>query len=120
MIRSFSTSWKWKCASFSANTSSPATTSRPSKPLPSRRRKVIAKPGSVTPHKKFMAEIYVLSLYEGGRHTPIFTDSSPPFYFPTTDVTRTVQLLDEVKMMMPGGNVSIEMELITPIAMEKT
>jgi elongation factor Tu len=84
------------------------------------RGQVIAKPGSVKPHKKFKAEIYVLSKDEGGRHTPFFTNYRPQFYFRTTDVTGTVSLPDGVEMVMPGDNVSITVELITPIAMEKT
>src|SRR5678816_3308359 len=81
---------------------------------------VIAKPGSIKPHKKFKAEIYVLSKDEGGRHTPFFSNYRPQFYFRTTDVTGTVKLPDGVEMVMPGDNVAIEVELITPIAMEKT
>ncbi|MEI6534736.1 MAG: elongation factor Tu, partial [Verrucomicrobiaceae bacterium] len=84
------------------------------------RGQVIAKPGSVKPHKKFTAEVYVLSKDEGGRHTPFFTNYRPQFYFRTTDVTGTVSLPDGVEMVMPGDNVSIVVELITPIAMEKT
>jgi elongation factor Tu len=84
------------------------------------RGQVIAKPGSVKPHKKFKAEVYVLSKDEGGRHTPFFTNYRPQFYFRTTDVTGTVSLPDGVEMVMPGDNVSITVELITPIAMEKT
>ncbi|MBU6182321.1 MAG: elongation factor Tu [Verrucomicrobia bacterium] len=84
------------------------------------RGQVIAKPGSIKPHKKFKAEVYVLSKDEGGRHTPFFTNYRPQFYFRTTDVTGTVKLPDGVEMVMPGDNVSIEVELITPIAMEKT
>jgi elongation factor Tu len=84
------------------------------------RGQVIAKPGSVKPHKKFKAEVYVLSKDEGGRHTPFFTNYRPQFYFRTTDVTGTVKLPDGVEMVMPGDNVSVEVELITPIAMEKT
>ena len=84
------------------------------------RGQVIAKPGSVTPHKKFTAEVYVLSKDEGGRHTPFFNNYRPQFYFRTTDVTGSVKLPDGVEMVMPGDNVSIEVELITPIAMEKT
>src|ERR1700688_5322113 len=80
----------------------------------------IAKPGSITPHKKFKAEVYVLSKEEGGRHTPFFTNYRPQFYFRTTDVTGTVKLPDGVEMVMPGDNVGIEIELLTPIAMEKT
>ena len=81
---------------------------------------VIAKPGSIKPHTKFKAEIYVLSKEEGGRHTPFFTNYRPQFYFRTTDVTGSVKLLEGVEMVMPGDNVSIEVELITPVAMEKT
>src|SRR5215210_4611819 len=84
------------------------------------RGQVIAKPGSITPHKKFKAEVYVLSKEEGGRHTPFFTNYRPQFYFRTTDVTGTVKLAEGVEMVMPGDNVSVEVELITPIAMEKT
>jgi elongation factor Tu len=84
------------------------------------RGQVVAKPGSITPHKKFKAEVYVLSKEEGGRHTPFFANYRPQFYFRTTDVTGTVKLPDGVEMVMPGDNVSIEVELITPIALEKT
>src|SRR6266581_4840394 len=84
------------------------------------RGQVIAKPGSITPHKKFKAEVYVLSKEEGGRHTPFFSNYRPQFYFRTTDVTGTVKLPEGVEMVMPGDNISIEIELITPIAMEKT
>ena len=81
---------------------------------------VIAKPGSIKPHTKFKAEIYVLSKEEGGRHTPFFTNYRPQFYFRTTDVTGSVKLPEGVEMVMPGDNVSVEVELITPVAMEKT
>jgi elongation factor Tu len=84
------------------------------------RGQVVAKPGSIKPHKKFKAEVYVLSKEEGGRHTPFFSNYRPQFYFRTTDVTGTVKLPEGVEMVMPGDNVSIEVELITPIAMEKT
>ncbi len=84
------------------------------------RGQVIAKPGSIKPHRKFKAEIYVLSKDEGGRHTPFFSNYRPQFYFRTTDVTGTIKLPEGVEMVMPGDNVSIEVELITPIAMEKT
>ncbi len=84
------------------------------------RGQVIAKPGSITPHKKFKAEVYVLSKEEGGRHTPFFDNYRPQFYFRTTDVTGSVKLPEGVEMVMPGDNVAIEVELITPIAMEKT
>ena len=84
------------------------------------RGQVIAKPGSIKPYKKFKSEIYVLSKEEGGRHTPFFSNYRPQFYFRTTDVTGTVKLPDGVEMVMPGDNVSVEIELITPVAMEKT
>jgi elongation factor Tu len=84
------------------------------------RGQVIAKPGSAAPHKKFKAEIYVLSKDEGGRHTPFFSNYRPQFYFRTTDVTGSVKLPDGVEMVMPGDNVSIEVELHQPVAMEKT
>jgi elongation factor Tu len=84
------------------------------------RGQVLAKPGSITPHKKFKAEVYVLSKEEGGRHTPFFTNYRPQFYFRTTDVTGQVKLPAGVEMVMPGDNVNMDVELITPIAMEKT
>ncbi len=84
------------------------------------RGQVIAKPGSIKPHRKFKAEVYVLSKEEGGRHTPFFTNYRPQFYFRTTDVTGSVKLAEGVEMVMPGDNVSVEVELGTPIAMEKT
>ncbi|MBA3832795.1 MAG: elongation factor Tu [Chthoniobacterales bacterium] len=84
------------------------------------RGQVIAKPGSIKPHKKFKAEVYVLSKEEGGRHTPFFTNYRPQFYFRTTDVTGSVKLAEGVEMVMPGDNVAVEVELGTPIAMEKT
>jgi elongation factor Tu len=84
------------------------------------RGQVIAKPGSITPHKKFKGEVYVLSKDEGGRHTPFFGNYRPQFYFRTTDVTGVVKLPQGVEMVMPGDNVQMEVELITPIAMEKT
>ena len=80
---------------------------------------VLAKPGSITPHTKFKAEIYVLTKEEGGRHTPFFKGYRPQFYFRTTDVTGVVTLPKDVEMVMPGDSVSVEGELITPIAMEK-
>ena len=83
------------------------------------RGQVISKPGSITPHKKFKAEIYVLTKEEGGRHTPFFKGYRPQFYFRTTDVTGVLQLPESVEMVMPGDNVTAEIELITPIAMEK-
>ena len=83
------------------------------------RGQVIAKPGSITPHTKFKSEIYVLSKDEGGRHTPFFSNYRPQFYFRTTDVTGSIKLPDGVEMVMPGDNVSMEVELISPIAMDK-
>jgi elongation factor Tu len=80
---------------------------------------VVAKPGSITPHKKFKAEAYILSKEEGGRHTPFFNGYRPQFYFRTTDVTGILNLPEGVEMVMPGDNVAISAELITPIAMEK-
>lgn len=80
---------------------------------------VLAQPGSITPHTKFRAEVYVLSKDEGGRHTPFFTGYRPQFYFRTTDVTGVATLQEGVEMVMPGDNVTIDVELITPIAMEK-
>lgn len=80
---------------------------------------VLAAPGSITPHTKFKAEVYVLTKEEGGRHTPFFTGYRPQFYFRTTDVTGTAKLPSGVEMVMPGDNVNLEIELITPIAMEK-
>ena len=82
------------------------------------RGQVMAKPGSITPHKKFKAEVYVLSKDEGGRHTPFFKGYRPQFYFRTTDVTCAVQLPEGVEMVMPGDKISISVELITSIAME--
>jgi len=84
-----------------------------------RRGMVIAKPGTVTPHKQFKAEVYVLSKEEGGRHTPFFKKYRPQFYFRTTDVTGEITLPDNVEMVMPGDNVTITVELINPVAMEK-
>ncbi len=80
---------------------------------------VLAKPGSITPHTKFKAEVYVLSKEEGGRHTPFFNKYRPQFYFRTSDVTGNVTLPEGVEMVMPGDNVSVEIELIAPLAMEK-
>jgi elongation factor Tu len=80
---------------------------------------VLCKPGSVTPHTKFKAEIYVLTKEEGGRHTPFFSNYRPQFYFRTTDVTGSLTLPSGVEMIMPGDNVSIEAQLISPIAMEE-
>ena len=83
------------------------------------RGQVLAKPGSVTPHKKFSAEVYVLSKEEGGRHTPFFANYRPQFYFRTTDVTGVITLPEGVEMVMPGDNVNMTVELIHPIAIEK-
>ena len=83
------------------------------------RGQVVAKPGSITPHRKFKAEVYILKKEEGGRHTPFFNGYRPQFYFRTTDVTGVVTLPEGVEMVMPGDNVTMDVELITPIAMEK-
>jgi elongation factor Tu len=83
------------------------------------RGQVLAKPGSIKPHKKFKAEVYVLSKEEGGRHTPFFGNYRPQFYFRTTDVTGTIALPEGVEMVMPGDNVQMNVELITPIACEE-
>jgi len=83
------------------------------------RGQVLAKPGTIKPHKKFKASVYVLTKEEGGRHTPFFKNYRPQFYFRTTDVTGTIQLPANVEMVMPGDNVNMEVELITPIAMDK-
>jgi elongation factor Tu len=82
------------------------------------RGQVIAKPGSITPHTKFKGEVYVLSREEGGRHTPFFKGYRPQFYFRTTDVTGVVTLGEGTEMVMPGDNVNVEVELITPVAMD--
>src|SRR2546421_606981 len=79
---------------------------------------VLAKPGSIKPHTKFKAEVYVLTKEEGGRHTPFFTGYRPQFYFRTTDVTGDVKLPDGVEMVMPGDNITMEIALITPEALE--
>ena len=83
------------------------------------RGQVLAKPGTITPHTKFEAEVYVLTKEEGGRHTPFFNGYRPQFYFRTTDVTGTIQLPEGVEMVMPGDNAKFTIELITPIAMEE-
>jgi len=83
------------------------------------RGQVLAKPGSITPHTNFKAEVYILSKDEGGRHTPFFQGYRPQFYFRTTDVTGSVTLADGVEMVMPGDKVSMTVELIAPIAMAK-
>ena len=82
------------------------------------RGQVLAKPGTVKPHKKFKAEVYILTKEEGGRHTPFFTNYRPQFYFRTTDVTGIVQLPEGTEMVMPGDNLAVDVELIVPIAME--
>jgi elongation factor Tu len=83
------------------------------------RGQVLAKPGSITPHTKFKAEVYILTKEEGGRHTPFFNGYRPQFYFRTTDVTGTAQLQEGAEMVMPGDNTSLTINLIAPIAMEK-
>jgi len=83
------------------------------------RGQVLAKPGSITPHTKFKAEVYILNKEEGGRHTPFFAGYRPQFYFRTTDVTGVMKLAEGVEMVMPGDNVTIQVELVTPIALEK-
>jgi elongation factor Tu len=80
---------------------------------------VVAKPGSITPHTKFKGEVYVLKKDEGGRHTPFFKGYRPQFYFRTTDVTGVIELPEGVDMVMPGDNITMTIELITPIAIEK-
>jgi elongation factor Tu len=83
------------------------------------RGQILCKPGSVKPHKKFMAEAYILTKEEGGRHTPFFTNYRPQFYFRTTDVTGIVTLPEGTEMVMPGDNITVDVELIVPIAMEE-
>ena len=83
------------------------------------RGQVLAKPGSITPHTKFKAEAYILTKEEGGRHTPFFTNYRPQFYFRTTDVTGQVELPSGTEMVMPGDNISMDVELIAPIAMDE-
>ncbi len=83
------------------------------------RGQVVAKPGSITPHTRFKSEVYVLTKEEGGRHTPFFTGYRPQFYLRTTDVTGVAKLPDGVEMVMPGDNVSMEVTLITPVALEE-
>ena len=84
------------------------------------RGQVLCKPGSITPHTKFMAEAYILTKEEGGRHTPFFTNYRPQFYFRTTDVTGIIKLKEGVEMIMPGDNAELDVELITPIAMDES
>jgi elongation factor Tu len=83
------------------------------------RGQVLAKPGSITPHTQFKAEAYILTKEEGGRHTPFFTNYRPQFYFRTTDVTGVVTLPEGTEMVMPGDNVTMQVELIAPIAMDE-
>jgi elongation factor Tu len=83
------------------------------------RGQVLCKPGSINPHTKFKAEVYILTKDEGGRHTPFFNGYRPQFYFRTTDVTGVVELAGGVEMVMPGDNIAMEIELITPIAIEE-
>ena len=83
------------------------------------RGQVLANPGSIKPHTKFKAEAYVLSKDEGGRHTPFFSNYRPQFYFRTTDVTGTIKLPEGTEMVMPGDNITMEVELLSPIAMDK-
>jgi len=83
------------------------------------RGQVLSKPGSITPHTKFEAEVYVLSKEEGGRHTPFFSGYRPQFYFRTTDVTGSANLVGDAEMCMPGDNAKISVELISPIAMDE-
>lgn len=83
------------------------------------RGQVLAKPGSIHPHTKFIGQVYILSKEEGGRHSPFFNGYRPQFYFRTTDVTGVIQLPEGVEMVMPGDNVEIDVELITPIAIEE-
>src|SRR5512147_1044205 len=83
------------------------------------RGQVLAKPGSITPHTQFECEVYVLTKEEGGRHTPFFKGYRPQFYFRTTDVTGVAQLPEGMEMVMPGDNVQLVVELITPVAMDK-
>ena len=83
------------------------------------RGQVLAKPGSITPHKKFIGQVYILKKEEGGRHTPFFTNYRPQFFFRTTDVTGVCKLPEDVKMVMPGDNVAMDIELITPVALEE-
>ncbi len=83
------------------------------------RGQVLAKPGSITPHTKFKAQVYVLSQEEGGRHKPFFNKYRPQFYFRTTDVTGVITLPEGTEMCMPGDNIEMDIELITPIAMDQ-
>ena len=112
-----------RCSRRSSTRAAPATTSAACCAAPSARRSSAArcscKPGSITPHTKFKAEVYVLKKEEGGRHTPFFTGYRPQFYFRTTDVTGVANLPEGTEMVMPGDNVQMEIELIQPIAMDQ-
>ena len=83
------------------------------------RGQVLSAPGSITPHRRFSAEVYVLKKEEGGRHTPFFPGYRPQFYLRTTDVTGSIKLPEGVEMVMPGDNINMEVELISPVAMEE-
>ena len=83
------------------------------------RGQVIAKPGSITPHTKFLGEVYILKKEEGGRHTPFFTNYRPQFYLRTTDVTGSVNLPEDIKMVMPGDTITMSIELVAPVALEE-
>jgi elongation factor Tu len=113
----------WKCSASCWTRARPATTSACCCAAPSvkdvERGQVLCKPGSITPHTKFMAEAYILTKEEGGRHTPFFTNYRPQFYFRTTDVTGIIKLPEGVEMIMPGDNAELDVELITPIAMDQ-
>ena len=113
----------WRCSRRSSTRVGPATTSAACSAGPSARRssaaRCCASPGSITPHTKFKAEVYVLKKEEGGRHTPFFTGYRPQFYFRTTDVTGVANLPEGTEMVMPGDNVQMEIELIQPIAMDQ-
>jgi elongation factor Tu len=112
-----------RCSASCSTRARPATTSAPAARHQARGRRArpgAGKPGSITPHTKFKAEAYILTKEEGGRHTPFFTNYRPQFYFRTTDVTGMVKLPEGTEMVMPGDNVSMEVELIVPIAMERS
>ena len=112
----------WKCSANCSTRGKLATISASCSAVPSerksRRGQVLAKPGSITPHNRFNAEAYVLTKEEGGRHTPFFNGYRPQFYFRTTDVTGVVKLPEGTEMVMPGDNINVEIELITPVAMD--
>ena len=112
-----------RCSTRRSTTRRPATTparcSAASKREEVERGQVLAKPGSITPHTHFKAEVYVLSKDEGGRHTPFFNGYRPQFYFRTTDVTGSIKLPEGQEMVMPGDNTNMEIELIQPIAMDQ-